>query len=242
MSYFDDYEDYYNEPSEFEQQVDEFKESLLKSVKQEHISEMNRLKKENLELQEVKKNWNTIESEYKNKIRELQRKIESAESDARRAKLNDIMQELKHDLWQVYSTSVYNPKCNKCDDRREIHFISPQGKDMVESCNCATSYSKYVPKKYELYSFQQSIHGNGVSSWYKRAYEDEIDSSYYDSKYVELLIKTEEDFKLIQNKLYHTFFISEELCQKYCDLKNKENNITDEMVTEKYINSIPKKC
>ena len=42
MSYYD-YEDYYGEPSEFEQQIDEFKNSLFNAVKQEHKDKMEQL-------------------------------------------------------------------------------------------------------------------------------------------------------------------------------------------------------
>ena len=44
MSYYD-YEDFYGELSEFEQQIDEFKNSLLGVVKEEYINKMDQLKK-----------------------------------------------------------------------------------------------------------------------------------------------------------------------------------------------------
>lgn len=237
MSYYD-YEDYYGEPSEFEQQIDEFKNSLFSAVKKEHQDKMDKLEKENQELQEVKKNWKAVESEYKSKIRELEVKSETAERDAKRMRLKDFMEELKHNLWQANSSAVYKQKCDKCDDNREISFDSPSGKKMTEDCECFKPFMKYKPLVYELYSFQQNT--NGIGKWYKKPYND---SDYYseDSKNVELLVKTEEDFKLITDRLYYIFFISEELCQKYCDLKNEENGITDDMVSDKYPHR-PKKC
>lgn len=238
MSYYD-YEDYYTEPSEFEQQIEEFKSSLYTCVKQEHKEKMERLEKENMELQEVKKNWNTLENEYKNKLYDLKCKIDTAERDAKRLKLNDLMNELKQCLWQANSISVYNPKCNKCDDNRQISFISPSGKSMKEDCECARCFAKYIPKEYELYSFRQNT--NEIGRWYKKIYSD---SDYYenDSKYVDTLVKTEEDFSLIKDSLWKVFFISEELCQKYCDQLNISNGISETMTTEKLLNNTPKKC
>lgn len=237
MSYYD-YEDYYGEPNEFEQQIEEFKSSLYNCVKQEHKDKMERLEKENIDLQEIKRNWNSLEKDYKDKIRELQLKIDTAERDAKRLRLNDLMQELKQHLWQANSFTVYDSKCNKCDENRQISFTSPSGKQMNEDCECAKAFTKYVPKQYELYSFQQNT--NEIGKWYKKPYDD---SDYYseDSKRVELLVKTEEDFKLI-DRLYYVFFANEELCQKYCDIKNKENGVTENMTTEKYLDNKPKKC
>ena len=51
MSWYED--DFYNEPSEFEIQVEEFKESLAKAIKGEFLEEMGRLKEENRKLQEI---------------------------------------------------------------------------------------------------------------------------------------------------------------------------------------------
>lgn len=228
MSYYD-YEDYYREPSEFEQQIDELKDSLFNAVKKEHKDKMGKLEKENIELQEVKKNWNVLEKDYKDKLQDLQRKIETAERDAKRMRLKDFMSELKQQLWQANSSGVYAPKCDKCDDKRQIYFNSPTNKRMSEDCECGKAFSKYKPVAYELYSFQQN--NNDIGKWYKKPYND---SDYYseDSKHVDLLVKTEDDFKSIGDRLYSVFFVTEELCQKYCDIKNKENGITNIMTKD----------
>lgn len=49
------WEDFYNEgPSDFDIAIEEFKEGLRKTVKEEILNEMTRLKKENEKLQEAK--------------------------------------------------------------------------------------------------------------------------------------------------------------------------------------------
>ena len=50
-------DDFYNEPSEFDMQVEEFKESLAKSIKSDFLEEMERLKAENRKLQGIKENF-----------------------------------------------------------------------------------------------------------------------------------------------------------------------------------------
>ncbi len=57
-------EDFYEEPSEFDNAMDEFKASLMKSVKEEYVSEMERLRAENLELQSVKTYFEKIKKVY----------------------------------------------------------------------------------------------------------------------------------------------------------------------------------
>ena len=65
MSWHED--DFYNEPSEFDMQVEEFKESLAKAVKSEFLEEMERLKKENRNLREIKENFEQIKRDYERK-------------------------------------------------------------------------------------------------------------------------------------------------------------------------------
>ena len=67
---YPDFDDYY-EPSEFEQQVEEFKDSLRHSVKQETQELIERLRKENEELRSVRDNWEEVKRSYEKKQREL---------------------------------------------------------------------------------------------------------------------------------------------------------------------------
>lgn len=233
-----DYGDYYDEPSEFEQQIDEFKNSLYDCVKKEHKDKMTRLEKENKELQETKKNFDAIKTEYNNKLRELNIKLETAERDAKRLKLKDLMQELKQVLWQAKTTRVYDEKCEKCNNNRKIEFTSPSGKTFEEDCTCGIGIIKYLTSPYEIYSFQQNR--DGIGKWYIKKYRDE---DYYseDSKCVDFLVKSEEDFISIPDRMYNVFFETEELCMKYCDIKNNENGITENMTEDRNYTSV-KSC
>ena len=60
-------DDFYCEPSEFEMQVEEFKESLAKSIKSEFLEEMERLKAENRKLQGIKDNFEQVKRDYERK-------------------------------------------------------------------------------------------------------------------------------------------------------------------------------
>ncbi|MES9718973.1 hypothetical protein, partial [Bacillus safensis] len=105
MDYF--YEDeFYNEPNEFEKQINEFKESLLKSVKQEYLSEMEQLKKENKELQVVRENLDTIEKEYKEKSRRLDWERHNMERELKNKRLSELMNGSEVIMYKAYPSEV----------------------------------------------------------------------------------------------------------------------------------------
>ncbi|CAH1054073.1 hypothetical protein [Paenibacillus pseudetheri] len=143
MSYFDD--DFYREPSEFEEQIDQFKESLMNAVKDEHKAEIERLRKENAELQEIKQNLETIKRDYNQKVVELDMQKRNLKNEVRRERLLELMGDLKVELFTARKNWKSGPKCEKCDERRKINFLSPSGKKLSEDCGCNNNISFYKP-------------------------------------------------------------------------------------------------
>lgn len=137
MSYYD-YEDYY-EPSEFDEKVEEFKDYLRQSIKEETQNEIEKLRKENEALQKIKRDWDNLVKEYEDKKRELEYKIRECESKASSKRLETLFEETGMNviMYKPDYNHVYGKKCNKCDDDRYIHFSSPSGKDYTEDCECA---------------------------------------------------------------------------------------------------------
>ena len=69
------YEDFYNEgPSDYELLMNDLKETLKKSIKDEFIKEMDKLRAENKKLQDVKENFERIKLDYAHKEQELKAK------------------------------------------------------------------------------------------------------------------------------------------------------------------------
>src|SRR5690625_3263152 len=132
MPYYD--EDFYYEPSEFDLKVDEFKESLMKSVKEDFITELEELKKENESLQEVKKNFESIKQDYENKKRQLNFEKNDLERKVRNARLSELTKDRQVVMYKADSKRVKPPKCDKCDVDRKIHYKTPSGKDKFEYC------------------------------------------------------------------------------------------------------------
>ncbi|MBT2716889.1 hypothetical protein [Bacillus sp. ISL-57] len=218
MSYYE--EDFYNEPSEFEMQVDEFRESLLKAVKEEFVSEMDRLKKENAELQEIKTNFKTIKSEYDQKSRKLEYERQDLERKVRRERLSSLLNDFEVEYYTVASRSKYKPKCDKCDENRRLYYTTPSGRKTYESCECSNSIPVFEPIPILLSTF--SIRRGEGHAWYSVKYrgdDDEYLNYYEDSIHGNELITDEKQFKDI-GYAYKTLFETKEIAQKFCDYKN----------------------
>lgn len=140
-------EDYY-EPSEFDEKVEEFKDYLRQSIKEETKNEIEKLRKENESLQEIKRNWDNLVKEYEDKKRELEYKIRECESKVSLKRLETLFKETGMNviMYRPDYVHVYGKKCNKCDDDRYIHFSSPSGKDYIEDCECAKTFFRFSPQ------------------------------------------------------------------------------------------------
>ena len=122
-----DWDDYYDEYSEFDMMVEEFKNSLKKSVKEDTQKLIEKLKKENEELRGVRDNWDKVKREYENKKRELQSEMYNCKQNAARMRLEQLFEACGMNviLYKPSSFAVYGTKCEKCDDDRYIHYSSP---------------------------------------------------------------------------------------------------------------------
>ncbi|MEI2341636.1 hypothetical protein [Priestia megaterium] len=212
-------EDFYHEPSEFEIQVDEFKKSLLQSVKQEFIEEMDQLKLENQELQSIKQNFEKIKSEYKEKERQLERERNGLINQVRRERLSALMKDFEVIMYQAYTRKERPPKCNQCDKDRRIKYKTPSGKDAYEDCTCKQGKTVYFPKDYICSEFKINSQRNGMAAFYRVNQERDYDYYSYDSSiYAETIFNNMMDYEGLNS--YRTFFKSKEECQEYCDYLN----------------------
>ncbi|MCC2453303.1 hypothetical protein [Bacillus cereus] len=220
MSYYD--EEFYHEPSEFEQQVDELKAALVNSVKDEFKEEIERLRKENAELQEVKLNMKEIEQDYEDKKRKLDWERKDLQVKVRRERLSELMKDFRVELYTVASRGKEKPKCDKCNEKRRIPYKTPLGNDTYETCDCSSKIQVYEPIPILLNEF--SIRNGESYAWYqvKDGSWDEYLHYYEDSIGGKELITSEEQFESIGYS-YKTLFKDKEIAQKYCDYKNKQN-------------------
>lgn len=213
MDYWDDY----YEPSEFDIMMSEFKQSIVDNTRQEIKERIQKLEKENAELQEVKKNWNQIKKEHESAIRELRYKTENAEKEAKKQRAADILKMIAGKGYRPYCIFEKLPKCNKCDVNRRIHYVSPMGRQMMEDCECAKQKRHYSPKEVKClkFSIDNTIHSYN--------FEPADEDSYRD------IWSTQADFyqELPENlesiSCYRAVFFNEEECKKYCDWMNEKD-------------------
>ena len=203
------WDDYY-EPSEFEQQIELFKQSIRENVKQEIQDEIDNLKAENAKLQEIKENWAELTQEHERALLDLRMAKQNAEMEARRTKATEILKELCFVGYRPKVNLIYPPKCDKCDEQRYIHFKSPLGREMKEECTCKQAVRCYEPSKVRLMDFYIRDKVSGV--YYERKDEKEYD--HYD-----MAAEVYHDFPNNPENVnyYRAVFANFGDCARYCE-------------------------
>ena len=82
------YEEYFDDYSEFEAKIEEFKDSLKNAVKQEYRDRIEYLEKELAELKDIKANWNAKLAELNEMKEELKLEKKAAIVEARKMRLS----------------------------------------------------------------------------------------------------------------------------------------------------------
>ena len=229
------WEDFYNEgPSDFDITIEEFKEELRKNVRDEYVKEMTRLKKENEELQDVRKNWAQIQMEYRLKEEKFNRETSDIKRELARKRIDELttIADFSEHIYVIDYKDGRVPKCDKCDDNRQIHFTSPSGRDFREDCPvCGKRYCIYYPKPVDAIKIRFSKDTPFKSEVWAIKHEAYGDSVIYKKENV--WKGTVEEFNIDDyHTVRHTCFESKELAQKICDRINKKNNVPDNVGIE----------
>lgn len=223
------WDDYY-EPTEFDEAMEEFKASIVDNVRQEIKDKIDRLEKENAELREVKNNWKQIQAEHERAMRELRREKEQAKKQAEQARLQTVFRDLCTTGYRPSHKYLQGPKCDKCDENRKIHFVSPMGRNMQENCLCAESKAFYSPSETQMFSFY--IGKNVRTRYYSRHDDNDYDRYDYINDYdrydyiADVYPELPDDLQAVND--YRAVFLNLEDCQKYCDFKNEKNGFASD--------------
>lgn len=160
-------DDFYCESSEFDTQIEEFKETLRASVKEEILQELESLRKENELNRELRNNWHQkvyeLEKDYNEKKRELSLKIYEAENAVKNAKhlrLKELLVDYPAFAYAIHIEYVNPPKCNQCDQYRRIAYKTPLGRTAYEDCICAQHKPRYHVRKVALVEINQNYPGS----------------------------------------------------------------------------------
>lgn len=211
------YDDFY-EPSEFEEEIETMKDTLRASVKKEIQQEIECLKKENAELQDIKKKWNKKVQELEKEKQNLHFAASQAKSEAKKARL--------HELFADYTFPAYVPqykweykreKCDKCDSNGYIHYKTPMGRNATELCSCRDKVKTYSVIEVEMVKIKEDTRLNDVTVYF--SYDQEKDSDEY-SYCTTSRIYNGQEYNLLDVYNGRVVFFDKEECQKYCDYLN----------------------
>lgn len=206
----------YNEPSEFEMQIDEWKETLRSEVKKEYQEEMARLKEENAKLMDIKNNWNEKVSELEKEKAKVTYAIRSAGEEAKKMRLRELLEDFTKQAWGYKGNYEYiREKCDKCDEDGYIHYKSPQGRDVKEECNCRKRICFYSPVEAEIVEFKGR---RDIEIYFQYKHNNYDDGDNYK---LTTRVYNGEDFDSIES-YWGMIFFNKEDCQRCCDYLNKK--------------------
>jgi len=216
------YDDFYDDTRVLDAFIDEFKNEVMEGVKEEYIKKMERLLRENKELQEVKREFDKIKQGYRERQRQLGVKEKVIEDEMTHLASKVLMRRLERRIYKASVRDVMGEQCGKCDEYRYVTFKSPSGKALSEKCECGTTYTQYFPEEMRLIEIQTDNYDGRLRLEYK-GYNGRWAVTEGEKKFIERV----EDFATVN--FINDTFRCEELCQKYCDWRNekemKENGL-----------------
>lgn len=216
--------EFYHEPTEFEEHIDSFKESLLNSVQDKYKSEMKRLRKENAELQVVKHEFEKIKSEYRQKELELEFEKKNMLRKVRGERLSTLMEDVSMDMYAVDCEFVKGDKCQNCDGNRRIHFRSPQGNAVSEACLCNKSKRVFSPTLAVCYAFKLQNWGDcdGMVLRYQLQADKTEDIMELTGRKIGYVTSKTKAADFEKMDIFDSIFKTIEECQVYCDWLNEQ--------------------
>ena len=229
MSYYNDYEEFDDDEPFFENDectdtLNKLKAEIEWSVKQEIKEELAFLRKENEELQGIKERFDAIKAEYAEKQRKMNETIKNAEKKFATAKLNELMKFFTIKAWAIDSMTVYLPKCNKCNEYREIDIRLPSGKEVKDECpTCGKGKKRYYIRPYDLCEI------NDYSNFEAFYLERDGDNSFGPTK---RKLKTADgiDYTDTFDIEYNILLRTKEEAQKVCDTLNSKEGVTSDWI------------
>lgn len=215
------YEDYYETTSPFDEEIETFKEHLRSAVKEEISAELTGLRTENGELKTKLANLTGLERAAKDTVRRYEQKLHNVEVTARhtvqKEGLGKLLELLDEPRYRVEMNWTMGPKCGNCDQDRSLHYTTPRGKAMTETCECATRTGHYSVEEQLVHEVARR---NGkIIAWYHpamRYFEDGFNSPTVlksaEGVALEEMVKNPRDYG----------FTTKEAAQALADVLNEE--------------------
>lgn len=215
--YFEDgFDGFYDEPSEYEQMVEDLKDKLKEIVKKEILDELDHLRKKVAELQDLQDNWNQRCREQDAEHGRAMRELEETKRNLRRTRASELLQEFSEELYGINYKFERPPKCDRCDNNRRRITKGQAGNPIIEICECNRTKT--------IYSVRSS---RPVSVYFPNCDGEIKAKAYYSFRSDEencypttVDICDDVPFERLDRKSYQIAFRSEEKAQAYCDYLN----------------------
>lgn len=223
-----DYQDEYFEPSEYDQQVEEFKQTLKDSVRADIQKELKHLRASNAEMSEKLRDLNKLTREAEVAKLRYEREIESAKTTAKadvmRESAEELLRVLSAPAYRVTSEWVYDSECVKCNGTQKVHYQTPRGKDMTEVCVCYDSRTRHY-KTEEMVAWSADHRNRKLMVWHKP-----VRTLDEDDRWDTIVLKNPEGVSL-EDRMddYHSYgFTTEAAAQEVADALNAKPQDTEE--------------
>lgn len=215
MNEYDEY--MFNPSAEFDEQIEELKDSLRSSVKGEFLKRIAELEKELAELRELKENWDEKVNEINKEKRELEKARSEAKREAEKTRLSELLADCFKEAWSVTEKYYYpNVKCDECDEEGYITFLSPQGREFKDKCKCRQRKLEYILTKSDIVEICQEKFFKPTIYFKHLRYAD---TEYYE-KIASVFFCDDKPFNDVE--AYTKIFFDKEKAQAYCDWLNQK--------------------
>lgn len=224
-----EYYDFYDE-ERFDEAFEEIKDNVRETVKKEILEEITRLRKENSELKAIKKDFdskvNEFKWDYENKKRELERKYQEDVKALKKAPLKELIELCQQSYYIVTRNWNKPPKCDKCNDQRQLVMIDAYGREHTCRCVCDVSVISglEIEEKY-INGISQISYRNGELimfcgfEWRSTEEGGYIHGTYFDKDSIFYSYDEEKIKAKLNDRKHYTelYFINKEDAEKYLE-------------------------
>ena len=235
---YPDFDDYY-EPSEGELFFNEMKEKFREILKADIDSQLGKLTRENAELRETVKEYNDKKMELARREREVRRKEDNLKCEVEREfyskTMDEVFERLLEDseVWYAEYVPHDKPKCDLCNEEREMIATYPNGEVVKKQCDCARPTYVYEPvisvnKEIKFHKAWKPRYSDHKKCYFTKNYSPNKDYAVAYDYFSEFRIENIYDEFNEDVKVYHeakrygekVAFRNKEACQEYCDWLN----------------------
>lgn len=234
--------EFYYEPSAADEIFNEAQSKLIECLNDSIKNKINAIKEENTRLKKENKELRAKISNIEWREREIESREKNLEQSVLQKTFSEMLKPIEKQIvvWRIAHTYVYGEKCNKCNDNREIEFVSPLGKKLTEKCVCSKPYDYYYPCEVaattlRVYKTYHSPYQVSITPYYDETFDNDF-CDFKLKRYIEDLQQFKnirdvfEDLIAKYGSMYEVSFAELEDCQKFADYLNENSDIPKDII------------